>query len=197
MATGAYGDIWRAFYMFPGGGCLSIPIPGAVESEAHGVNDDDQVVGSYLDSQNQNHAFIYDIHTGQLQTINYQGAASTWFRGINGFGQIVGGYENSRGEAVAFVYDHGNFTSLSTKACSRQPDHDPTGINNNEFVALDCYSYDAVYDYAHSAVVTTISYPAGGVLRFPGISANGLVAGSTQDANGVPVGFFAPLVPQE
>ena len=86
----------------------TIDVPGAQETEAHGVNDAGQIVGDFVDNAGL-HGFLYD--RGTFTTIDVPGATSfTVAFGINNAGRIVGVFDNPQNRG--FLYDRGTFTAV-------------------------------------------------------------------------------------
>jgi probable HAF family extracellular repeat protein len=74
--------------------------PGAVSTSFLGINNNGQIVGSYVDINAQTHGFLYDINKGLPPIeINFPGTGVIWTIpcGINDFGQIVGVYAVDNG----------------------------------------------------------------------------------------------------
>ena len=67
-----------------------INYPGALATEAFGINNHNVVVGSYVDSSNQTHGF--KLNSGSFSPINFPGAIETQALGVNDNGDIVGWY---------------------------------------------------------------------------------------------------------
>jgi probable HAF family extracellular repeat protein len=68
----------------------TIDVPGAVLTNAQGVNAQGDVVGTYTDAAGQQHGFLRS--GGQYRTIDFPNARLTFARGINDAGDIVGSY---------------------------------------------------------------------------------------------------------
>jgi probable HAF family extracellular repeat protein len=68
----------------------SIDVPGAVRTQAQGINDRGSIVGLYRSSDGVAHGFL--LRDGDFTSINYPGAAYTDARGINAQGDMVGTY---------------------------------------------------------------------------------------------------------
>jgi hypothetical protein len=66
----------------------TIDVPGAASTIVSGINDLDQIAGSYVDSANVTHGYV--ISGGRLQTLDAPGAFLTRATGINNLGQVVG-----------------------------------------------------------------------------------------------------------
>jgi uncharacterized membrane protein len=67
-----------------------ISYPGAIDTEAYGVNNHNVVVGVYTDSSQMQHGF--KVTNGTFVAINVPGALETRAFGINDNGDIVGSY---------------------------------------------------------------------------------------------------------
>ena len=106
------------------------------------VNDRGQVVGIYVDRDEDLHGFLWD--DGRYRTIDVQGAASTAVLGINNRGQMVGSYIDADGAYHGFLRDaRGKVTTLpeAPGADPRSGGTQPTSINDRgQIVGL---AYDA------------------------------------------------------
>jgi hypothetical protein len=75
--------------------------PGGSDAEAFGVNDKDQIVGSYLDSSGVMHGFVITDpkgpHSAYQSIDDPNGIGSTVVNGINDAGDLVGFYTDSAG----------------------------------------------------------------------------------------------------
>jgi len=94
--------------------------PGAVTTEAHGINAFGQIVGTWTDASNNTHGFLYNA--GTFASFDYPGSNFTVPWGINNAGDIVGFHDNN----VGFILKEGVFTPLSSEGFD---------INNFEYVA--------------------------------------------------------------
>ena len=92
------------FIKLAGGGLHRIVVPGAAETIAFSVNDNDTVVGAYLDSSNRFHGFIWRIG-GSLTTFvdDPNADGPSYLSGINDEGDVVGSYQDSSGHMDAFL----------------------------------------------------------------------------------------------
>lgn len=72
----------------------TIDFPGAILTNAQGINAGGEIVGSYNDAgtPSKTHGFV--LSGGQFQTIDFPGARATVARGIGPGGDIVGTYQN-------------------------------------------------------------------------------------------------------
>ncbi len=89
-----------------------IQVPGAMKTEASGINNAGQVVGTYWSFDGTVHGYLFDGSTHA--TIDFPGAPYTFVFGINAAGQIVGSAAfTSLGPWFALVADHGTFTAYN------------------------------------------------------------------------------------
>src|SRR6202451_4866652 len=100
-----------------------IPIiyPGAVVTEAHGINSFGQIVGSWQDASGNTHGFLYNA--GIYTSFDFPGSSQTTPYGINNAGDIVG----DRDENVGFLLKGGVFSTL--------PSANGWDVNNFDFIA--------------------------------------------------------------
>jgi uncharacterized membrane protein len=83
-----------------------LQFPGSVFTQALGIDNTGQVVGSYVDAAGNTHGFIYNIATNTYTEIddpNAVGPMGTVVNGINDNGQIVGFYVDAGGNTDGFV----------------------------------------------------------------------------------------------
>ena len=89
----------------------NVKFPGARITNANGINNSNVIVGSYFDSQDFVHGFVY--RNGKFSAINVPGATETQVLGINDKGEMVGMYQypgalNFHG----FLRQNGSFISI-------------------------------------------------------------------------------------
>ena len=81
-------------------------VPGSTSTQAFGINDLDEVVGSYVDAAGKTHGFSLTSPTtnGQFRTIDDpQGIGNTIVNGVNDKGQIVGFYTDSANKTIGLL----------------------------------------------------------------------------------------------
>jgi probable HAF family extracellular repeat protein len=83
----------------------AINFPGSSNTEAWGINNADQVVGSYAGTDGHTHGFLWDA--GTFTTIDVTGAQITSLTGIDNFGDIVGEFLGSDNKAHGVVINGG------------------------------------------------------------------------------------------
>jgi probable HAF family extracellular repeat protein len=98
---------------------------GAQGTVAVGINDHDQIVGYYYDSNDHANGFLYS--NGKYTTLDDPlGVDGTFATGINNKGQIVGYYQDLNG-THGFVYSGGTYTNVEDPLGGSNA----LGINNN------------------------------------------------------------------
>lgn len=93
-----------AFLKLRSGKFITLAFPGATMTQAFGVNDSGEVVGSYTTGTGNaavTHGFIY--HNGTYATVDIQGGSSTTVNGINDEGDLVGFYTDAKGNTDGFL----------------------------------------------------------------------------------------------
>jgi probable HAF family extracellular repeat protein len=71
----------------------TIDFPGALTTQAFGINERGDVVGDYTDTSGNVHGFL--LKKGKFSSIDYPGAILTSARGINDAGEIVGAFSTA------------------------------------------------------------------------------------------------------
>ena len=81
----------------------AIDAPGAVETQAFGINEVGQIAGTYTDSLGHHHGFVET--NGTFFILNEAGT-DTFVYGINNAGQVVGSYTTSSGDKGFIATPH-------------------------------------------------------------------------------------------
>ena len=115
----------RGFFRDKKGTYTLLDFPGATLTEALGVNDDGQVVGSYRDSDGSFHGFFWDAGLFLTFDIPIPGANPGSPSALNNVGQIVGGYLDTNisaafpiGHAHGLLIEHGRITVIEVPGAS-------------------------------------------------------------------------------
>ena len=87
-------------FLLDKGTYATIDFPGALATDALGINAAGQIVGHYLDGFTQ-HGFLLD--EGTFTTVDPPGSTFTEAIGINAAGQIVGDYMDASGTQHGFL----------------------------------------------------------------------------------------------
>ena len=101
--------------------------PNATYTDAVGINNRGDIVGSFGDAQGRLHGYV--LRKGTFTTLDFpgQGVASTVAKGINDRGEVAGFYVINGDSIHGFVWNRGKFTQVDA------PDANITylhGINN-------------------------------------------------------------------
>jgi hypothetical protein len=81
----------------------SYDYPGAIFTEAMGINTVGVVVGAYADASGVTHGFAL-LPTGKFERLDYPGAISTVLARINDSNQVVGSYVDSNNVSHGFMF---------------------------------------------------------------------------------------------
>ncbi len=87
-----------AFLKLHSGRFITLAYPGAAMTQAFGVNDFDEVVGTYTTGTGNaavTHGFTW--RNGKYTSVNVRGASSTAINGVNDEGDLVGFYTDAKG----------------------------------------------------------------------------------------------------
>jgi hypothetical protein len=89
-----------AFLRLSGGQFITLAVHGATMTQAFGVNDSDEVVGTYTDGTGNNaqtHGFTWTPQHGFTTVDDPHGIGATTINGVNDHGDLVGFYTDSAG----------------------------------------------------------------------------------------------------
>jgi hypothetical protein len=93
-----------AFLKLHSGKFITLAYPGAAMTQAFGVNDSDEVVGTYTTGSGDaavTHGFTW--HNGKYASVNISGASSTAVNGVNDEGDLVGFFTDAKGNTDGFL----------------------------------------------------------------------------------------------
>jgi uncharacterized membrane protein len=178
----------------------TLMVPGAISTSANGINNNNVIVGSYLDSASTEHGYVY--RAGNYRAVDFPGATATEALGINDNGDIVGVYQlpgplNFHG----FVRRNGDFAKIDVPAATFSTV--VAGINNDGTVV-------GTYDDTHGFIYHAGTYLTWNAPQLPGepvqtllngISNQGWIAGQVFSGGnwrgfwlvGSDLDFLAPL----
>jgi len=97
-------------FVYSGGGYATIDYPGADSTGARGINDSNEVVGSWGKMFEPSHGFV--LTGSNFTSIDYPNALATDAYGINNKGQVAGIYIDTPNHCRGFVYSGGSFIPL-------------------------------------------------------------------------------------
>ena len=109
---------------------VPISFPGAVTTEAHGINAFGQIVGSWMDAGGNTHGFLYNA--GTYTSFDYPGSSQTTPYAINNAGDIVGDHDASMG----FLLKGGVFTTINGSSNGHLTSLNPVTGQDDGFVHL-------------------------------------------------------------
>lgn len=128
VGPNAVQDVDHALFV-DGNTLTSFDVPGAFSTWFSDVNDDREIVGSYVELVASWPGFRYRGFRktdDTLALIDYPGAVFTSVTGINGLGQIVGNYQDQYGYSHGFIKSGNTFTPFDVLGA----DTFPQKINN-------------------------------------------------------------------
>lgn len=76
---------------------ITLAFPGASSTQAFGLNDANEVVGSYMESSGATHGFTWTPQGGFQTVDDPNGVGATTVNGVNDHGDLVGFYTDSAG----------------------------------------------------------------------------------------------------
>jgi probable HAF family extracellular repeat protein len=88
-------------FLLSGGVLTPLSVPGSTSTEAYGINDAEQILGTYYDANNVRHGFL--LSGGSYSTLDPPGSIRTFAFGINDAGAIVGEYGDAAGNVHGFL----------------------------------------------------------------------------------------------
>jgi uncharacterized membrane protein len=138
------------------GGSISIFTAGGIFTQANGVNDLDQVVGTYEDAMSNFHGFLRNPN-GAITPFDVPGASSTFASGINDAGEIVGTYATPSNSEQGFILDQGVFFTFNFPGAGTTV---ILGINNNGDITGEINGEEAAF----IAVAATAAAPEPGAM---------------------------------
>jgi probable HAF family extracellular repeat protein len=167
-----------------------IKYPGSTSTEASGINNAGQIVGTYLDAQGFTHGFVFDGST--YTRVAFPGAAHNYAFGINDSGHIVGGHAAANAltdpwhgfSAQGGVFTQWDFPGFETDGRGINGAGDIVGIYNSGLGTQD-HGFMRIGDE-----YTSLDYPGAAKTYAFGINDSQLVTGSYVDAFGLLRGYW-------
>lgn len=137
----------------------TIDFPGAVLTNAQGINASGDVVGFYTDTAGTTHGFV--MSGGGFQSVDYPNARSTQLRGIGPSGDVVGTYQRQNESGAVPIHGfvltrHGNSQPLD------YPGHQNTIAQRilPDGTILGCYHDANTMSTMHGMVVSRRGFDA-------------------------------------
>ena len=169
----------------------TIDFPGAIETEANGINDSGTIGGTFADASGVIHGFQATGRTFQM--VDFPGATATMVYGINTQGDVlVGSYIDVAGVTHGFMFS-GAYTTIDPPGSTFT---NALGINNNDEIVGTFVGpkgkFHGFHDFAGN--FTTLDAPNGarateltGIQKFTDLGESGIYI----DSAGIEHGFFA------
>jgi probable HAF family extracellular repeat protein len=155
--------------------------PGAIYTEATGINNAGIIVGTYWDAQSVRHGFKYDGTT--YTNIEFPGSSHNYGIGIGHAGQILGTHSVlAEGPYHGFILENGVFTSFDYPGM----DTDGRGINADGQIAgvYNAGGLTTPHGYVKTGdEYVPIDYPGSWGTEAWGINNNGVVSGNYYDTS--------------
>ena len=92
-------------YVMQGGVFTQLDYPGAMSTQAYGINNAGQIVGEYQPVGPGTNGFLFN--SGTYTSISVSGAVNTQMRGIDNLGDMVGRYLDTAGSLHGLLVSHG------------------------------------------------------------------------------------------
>jgi probable HAF family extracellular repeat protein len=176
----------------------TIDFPGAFSSEAAGINDGGQIVGTFNNAAGvrlQNgigDQGFFRSAGGVFTPINvpFAGAKGTEAIGINNAGNIVGAFQDAAGTPHGFLDVGGLFSTIDPPGAVAAIVGGINNLGQMEGVYVDAGM--ALHNFIDvGGVFTTVDNPFGPFSTLGGINDAGQFVGSYNDATGTARGFLA------
>jgi uncharacterized membrane protein len=196
--AGTYEGTDGAFHGFvrePNGKVDSIDYPGAIDTEAFGVNDFGIVIGVFFDAAGNSHAFT--LREGRFRLADLPGGLQTIPFSINDLGQIVGEFVTTPNTNGFGYLEQPNQHVAFTTAPNSQPQGTLFISINNRDQVLGAYAdkSGAVQNFLktgdHYALFDLPQRLGASGVSAQTINDLGDIVGFYSDGNGVQHGFFA------
>jgi hypothetical protein len=164
-----------------GGVFTTLDVPSATATQARGISNSGQIVGTYAGLGDQG---VLDS-SNTFSNIDVPGAASTDAGGINDSGMIVGVYSDSNSLVHGFSYVNDTFSSPQISAAQQT-----LTIGINDLGQIVGVSGSSGFLYA-GGTFTTINVPGASETAAEGINNAGQIVGFYLDSTGAARGFLA------
>jgi probable HAF family extracellular repeat protein len=181
-------------FLYTKGTYTTLPLPDSSNGAiAYGISDTGIVVGTYADSNNNQHGFTYDTSTRATTSFDVPGAFATAGIAINTNRDITVQAYDSNGNTYSYLLSNGAYTSLNFPQGTATYVH---GINNAGLVVMGWLDSNG---QEHGGVLNTADgiyyiadYPGSGYTEIHGINVHDEIVGSYAMPNqAVSQGFLA------
>ena len=123
------GGVTRGFLLGAHGHLTRLTVPGASSTMAFGVNDQREVVGTYMTgsgSKAKSFGFVWSRHFGFRTVNDPHGRGATTLNGINDAGDLVGFYTDAKGNTDGLLVARGHFRAPLAPPVTTTPAPAPT-----------------------------------------------------------------------
>jgi uncharacterized membrane protein len=168
-------------------GFTTLLVPGAINSNAHGINAIGKIVGAYdYDLTFNQHGFIF--FNGVYDFFDVHGAVATYPRGINDTGLIVGDFKDNNSKRHGFILENDNYMIIDVPGATQTRIH---GINDTGQFVGD-YNLNGTHGFIYSnGRYITLDFPNAIATRATGINNSGQIVGAYTSPTGKIYGFLA------
>ena len=192
--VGSYGNSGKLYgFLYDAGVITTIDAPKAAGTVAHGINDQNVIVGEYTDDHEKTHGFLRDSLGFTTIDVADNGIAypATIVYGINRVGEIVGSYRDWSGKWHGFLEEDGTFTEISF------PDPLATdtfayGINPQGQIVGTYIDNSGTHGFLYDGGAFTpidVTFVGASNTSVFGINRHGNIVGTYIDAGGIGRGF--------
>jgi probable HAF family extracellular repeat protein len=149
--------------------------PGALLTEALGMNNSGTIVGFYHDENSSRHGFIFS--NGMYTTYDKPGAARTLLMGINNQGKIVGFYRDINGVGRGFTLFNGITEDVVFPGATETRPHgiNKTGQIVGEYIDNVGVTHGFLFENGR---YKTLDFPGSFDAALLGINDNGVIVGT-------------------
>jgi len=164
---------------------ITVEVPDSSSTLAYGINDSEEIVGSYTDASRFIHGFL--LRNGVYTTLDVPGALTTAARAINNTDQVVGWFFDGKKQR-GFIFDEQNYVVLDVPGALQTQ---ALGINDAGQVVgtyVDSRSKTHGFSYINGHF-TTLDFPGSEFTSLSGINNRGHIVGVFIDAKDLDHGF--------
>ena len=172
----------QAAYILKSGVVTTIFYPGAAMTSGFGINDNQDIVGSYVPPGVGAPTFGFQYVNGVFTSLSFPGGSiMTQAIGINRAGIVVGTYQDAKAVTHGFAYSNGKYTSITF------PGATATFANtvSNKNVLAGGYTDTANVEHGFtwsSGKFTVVDYPGAANTIVSQVNDNGVIAGTYYDS---------------
>ncbi|MFZ0321108.1 MAG: hypothetical protein WAL56_18415 [Candidatus Sulfotelmatobacter sp.] len=174
-------------FLDSGGKFRSLNPPGGTATDASGINDSGDIVGTYQPNGTTK-AVSFLLKAGAYSNIIYPGATNTFASNINNQGDIVGNYDDRSNTQHGFLYSGGVYSDIDPPGSVHTL---VGGINSlGEIVGIYCVSPCTtfqVFTYV-GGTYSNLSFP--GSVELSDVNTEGDIVGSWEPSSGFEEDFF-------